>query len=78
VNVRIDQARKDRGIAEIPDFGVFRNLMGSDYFEDAVSFDQQSGGTHGVRRYNTAGNEGAETHRERRIRRKSLLMETRA
>jgi hypothetical protein len=55
-------------VVEIVDFCVGRDLMGSDNFENAAVFDEQGGGTHGIRRYDAAGKEGAKIHSERRIR----------
>jgi hypothetical protein len=33
-----------------------------------ILFDEQSAGTHGIRRYDAEGNEGAQIHSEKRIR----------
>ena len=66
--------------AKIVEFCLGRDFIGSDDVEDAVSFDEQSGWTHGVWSYNTSRKEGAQTHSEKRIqiRRKSRENETRA
>jgi len=69
--VGIDEAGKNRGFAKIADFCLGWDLIRSDDVQDAVSFDEQGGWTHGGRRYNPAGNEGAQIHSEKRNRRKS-------
>jgi hypothetical protein len=47
-------------------------LIGSDYVEQAFSFDKESGGTDRVWRYNSAGEKGAQNHSEKRSQKTGL------
>jgi len=78
VHVGIDESGKNRGITEIMDLCLGRDLLGSDNVEDAVSFNKQGGWTHGAGSHNAAGEEGAQVHSEKRTRRKSRENETKA
>ena len=78
MHVGIDESGKNRGIAKIMHLCLGRDLLGSDNLEDAVSFDEQGGWTHGLLGHNAAGEEGAQIHSEKRNRRKSRENERQA
>jgi hypothetical protein len=54
------------------------DLIGSDDVEDVVCFDEESGRTDAGWGYNALGNEGAQIHIEKRIRKKARENENRA
>lgn len=65
VNVGIDEAGENDGIAEIVRIGVGRDLVGRHDAENAAVFHEESGGADALRRYDTAGEEGAHGHGRR-------------
>jgi hypothetical protein len=60
--VRIDQPGKYGRIAKILRFRLSRRLIHGNDAADSLSFDQNGGGTHPVRRYYPAGKKGVQTH----------------
>ena len=77
MNMGIDQAGQNCGIAEILDLCVPWHLIRSDHAPDSFSFHQHSGRTHSLRCDYPTGEEGAQAHCEV-VQKKSLENETRA
>ena len=73
VHVGIDEAGKNGGVAKIVELGVGGNLIGSDYVEQAFTFDKERGGTDPVWRYNSVGEKGAQNHGKSGAREQILL-----
>ena len=62
VNVGIDEAGKDYGVAKVVELCVGGDLIRSDDGLDSAAIHKQSGGAHAIGRDNTTGKEGAQSH----------------
>jgi len=65
--VGIDETGQNCQFAEILEFGVGWNFIWTDNLADLFALHEQGGWAHALRRHSSLGDEGAQTHRERRI-----------